>query len=150
MKSSLTRWFVKQFSPKWTVGALGVVRDAQGRVLLLEHRLRPKPWGLPGGFVAWPETPQAGLVRELQEEVGLVFEAEEFRFVSCLQSDRLPLLEFVYERVPLGGMETALALRLQASEVKSAKWFDAEGIAALEGMLQRHKALLLGLLASPR
>ena len=54
------------------VGVVGVIRDDQDRVLLLEHRFRtPYRWGLPGGFIHHGETWGEALVRELHEEIGL-------------------------------------------------------------------------------
>jgi ADP-ribose pyrophosphatase YjhB (NUDIX family) len=52
------------------MGVAGAVFDAQGRVLLVEHRYTPG-WRLPGGGVGRGEPPRAGVLRELHEEVGL-------------------------------------------------------------------------------
>lgn len=51
-------------------GAVGAIADAQGRVLLVRQRYMPG-WRLPGGGVARRETPDAAVLRELSEEVGL-------------------------------------------------------------------------------
>ena len=60
------------------VGVVGLVRDAEGRVLVLEHRFRtPWRWGLPGGFIEHDEGLAQALERELFEEVGLEVVAEE-------------------------------------------------------------------------
>ena len=60
-----------------TLGVVGVVYDARGRVLVLDHRFRPRwTWGLPGGFLGPGEPLVAGLVRELREETGLVLDVE--------------------------------------------------------------------------
>ena len=52
------------------LGAVGAVFDDGGRVLLVRHRYEPG-WRLPGGGVGRGEPPQAGVLRELKEEVGL-------------------------------------------------------------------------------
>ena len=58
--------------PRQRVGALGVVLDDRGRVLLAEHVFRPRyPWGLPGGWLKRHEHPARGVERELHEETGL-------------------------------------------------------------------------------
>ncbi len=62
---------------RYTVGAVGVVLDESGRVLLLEHVFHPTyPWGLPGGWVGRHESPEIAVVRELREETGLEVKVE--------------------------------------------------------------------------
>lgn len=64
------------FQPKYTLGAVGVVLDTSGRVLLVEHVYHPRlPWGLPGGWVGFNEDPGAAVIRELHEELGLIVES---------------------------------------------------------------------------
>lgn len=55
-----------------------VVRD--GRVLLVRRAVDPYigHWDLPGGFLEADETPEAALLRELEEETGLHVVAERF------------------------------------------------------------------------
>jgi ADP-ribose pyrophosphatase YjhB (NUDIX family) len=57
----------------WAPTAFGVaaaVEGENGRVLLVRHRYAPG-WRLPGGGVGRGEPPQAAILRELGEEVGL-------------------------------------------------------------------------------
>jgi ADP-ribose pyrophosphatase YjhB (NUDIX family) len=47
--------------------------DYQGHVLILRHVYRHHhPWGLPAGFIDAGETPEAGILRELEEETAMV------------------------------------------------------------------------------
>lgn len=50
---------------KFMVGVTGIVRDGDGRVLLLRHRLWPegRQWGLPTGCAVKGETFQETVVR---------------------------------------------------------------------------------------
>ncbi|RGC70727.1 hypothetical protein C5N14_02530 [Micromonospora sp. MW-13] len=59
------------------VGAYGVCRDRDGRVLLVRGSDRadfPGMWQLPGGGLEHGEHPEAGVVREFAEETGLAAE----------------------------------------------------------------------------
>lgn len=64
----LWRWRQARFS----AGVAGVVFNAAGQVLLVEHVFHPHaPWGLPGGWVDRREEPAEALRREMQEEMEL-------------------------------------------------------------------------------
>lgn len=58
-------------------GVAGAVFDDQGRVLLVRQRYMTG-WRLPGGGVDRGEAPQAALLRELGEEIGLTGGATHF------------------------------------------------------------------------
>jgi ADP-ribose pyrophosphatase YjhB (NUDIX family) len=61
-------------------GVRGIAEDGQGRVLLVRHSYLGG-WHLPGGGVDRGEPPDAAVVRELEEEVGLV-EATAPEFIA--------------------------------------------------------------------
>lgn len=57
---------------KFTVSVVAMVVNPDGKVLMLDHYLRPgSSWGLPGGFIDRDEAPEAAVRRELKEETGL-------------------------------------------------------------------------------
>jgi ADP-ribose pyrophosphatase YjhB (NUDIX family) len=62
------RLAVRLCAPKVSLGVCAVIRDPRGRVLVAYHPYR-RAWGLPGGFVAHDEQPDAALRREIGEEL---------------------------------------------------------------------------------
>ncbi len=75
-----TPWLTKlilrvmhRLQPRYSVGVVGVVADAQREhVLLAEHVYHsPYPWGLPGGWIKRGEDPATTAEREIREEMGL-------------------------------------------------------------------------------
>lgn len=57
---------------KFTHGAMVIVRNTDGQLLLVQERVRERgSWGIPGGFMALRESPCSAAARELREEVGL-------------------------------------------------------------------------------
>ncbi len=70
------RWqlrIVHLVAPSHSVGALALVRDDAGALLLVRHTYKTG-WGLPGGLVKSGEHPADAVVREAAEEVGLTIE----------------------------------------------------------------------------
>ena len=64
--------FLRILNPSFMVGAMALIQDEQGRILILEHTYRRRvPWGLPGGWLKHAESPEKGLAREVLEETGL-------------------------------------------------------------------------------
>jgi ADP-ribose pyrophosphatase YjhB (NUDIX family) len=61
-------WF--RWNRGLTLGVRGLVTDAEGRVLLIQHTYVPG-WYMPGGGVERGETAETAVIRELQEEAGV-------------------------------------------------------------------------------
>ena len=65
-------YFSRVTQNTFTVSVAAIVTNSAGKVLLLNHVLRPgSGWGLPGGFIECREQPETGLRRELFEETGI-------------------------------------------------------------------------------
>jgi ADP-ribose pyrophosphatase YjhB (NUDIX family) len=59
-------------TPRFPIGAATLIRDEQGRILLVQQTYRSSSiWLPPGGWVDRGETPQEAARREAREEVGL-------------------------------------------------------------------------------
>jgi ADP-ribose pyrophosphatase YjhB (NUDIX family) len=62
-------------TPRHALGAGALVRDADGRILLIQQTYqRPPVWLPPGGWVDRGETPQQAARREVREELGIAVE----------------------------------------------------------------------------
>ncbi|MFI4937939.1 MAG: NUDIX domain-containing protein [Candidatus Berkiellales bacterium] len=70
IKRTLQRCF--HFS---TVGVRALVINANQEILLVEHSYQ-EGWYLPGGGVDHLESPKAAIIRELQEETGVIVKGE--------------------------------------------------------------------------
>ncbi len=70
--NNLLVWAVQLTVPRQRIGAVAVVMDDNGRILMLKHVFHPHaPWGLPGGWMQRNEAPADGVLREIKEETGL-------------------------------------------------------------------------------
>jgi ADP-ribose pyrophosphatase YjhB (NUDIX family) len=94
----------------------------RGADVLLTRRAHPPyagTWDLPGGFLEADETPEAGLLRELSEELGM--RTRSVRPLAMV-TDRyggggFPVLTIVYRVRPVPGPLTP------ADDVSEARWF---------------------------
>jgi 8-oxo-dGTP diphosphatase len=94
------------FSPKFLVGVSGLVRDEQGRVLLLRHTYRgKKPWGLPGGGLRPGESLEECLEREIMEETGLHVQVERMLSGAAHYDRRLVDMIFSCRVLPGEGLD---------------------------------------------
>src|SRR5437764_15030413 len=97
----LRQVFLRVLNPSFMVGAMALIQDDQGRILILEHTYRRRiPWGLPGGWLKHAESPEAGLVREVFEETGLSVRVDALLAVDFWGDSQLDLL---YRCSVLGG-----------------------------------------------
>lgn len=81
----------QQFRPRFSAGAVGLLFNPQGEILLVEHVFHPQhPWGPPGGWVDRNETPAFSVAREMQEEVGI-----EVRVGDMIHIEFLPKMRHV-------------------------------------------------------
>jgi len=70
--SSVLRLGLFLGNAKFNHGAVAVITNDEGQVLLLRHVFRKSyPWGFPAGFVNAGENAAAAALRELKEETGL-------------------------------------------------------------------------------
>jgi ADP-ribose pyrophosphatase YjhB (NUDIX family) len=117
------RRLVRMAVPKYIVGAVTLVRDAEtpgaGRLLLL--RQPPgRAWGLPAGLLRRGEAPVVGAARELAEESGIRLAPEQLRpAVPNAVVHAKGWVDMVFEaEVAASGC----ALKVDGAEVWEAAW----------------------------
>ncbi|MFV2173230.1 NUDIX domain-containing protein [Actinomadura sp. LOL_016] len=117
--SGRVQWRLARFRhPTFLVYAGGIVRDDQGRILLLRHRLWPpyRAWGLPGGYVNAGERLEDGVAREVREETSLEVTVAD-RPLRVASGFRFRV-ETYYEAEVTGGR-----LDLDPAEILEARWY---------------------------
>ncbi|MFD1547036.1 NUDIX domain-containing protein [Nonomuraea guangzhouensis] len=119
---------------KFMVGVTGVVRDEEGHVLLLRHRMWPpdRQWGCPTGYANKGETFEDTIVREVHEETGLHVKAGR---LIHLKSGYKLRVEVAYEAVFIGG-----TLKIDPAEILEAKWFSPHQLP--DGLQESHRLLI--------
>lgn len=110
------------FNPRFEVVSCFMIHD--GKILLL-HRLdsddmQPDVWGLPAGKREVDETMQTGILREVQEETGLVVSEQEMKFHESLYV-RYPEYDFVYHAFSTS-YEEKPKITLSPAEHKDYRW----------------------------
>ncbi|MEY2249220.1 NUDIX domain-containing protein [Streptomyces sp. BF23-18] len=135
--------------PRVLVGAATLLRDADGRVLIVEPNYR-EGWTLPGGTVESDdgESPRQGARRETAEEIGLDVEIGRLLAVDwVLGPERPPVVAYLYDGGVLGEREFK-AIRLQEEELLSWRLVPREEVTAhMSGASGRRVLAALDVLA---
>jgi 8-oxo-dGTP diphosphatase len=111
----------KQHLVKATVGAIIVKQDEERVKILLTQRGYPPfqgRWCLPGGHIDPDESAQQAIIREVQEEVGLSFDARFFGYFDEI----IPELD-IHAVVLIFTGKTTGQLQAQPGEVTELEWF---------------------------
>lgn len=100
-------WRIRQ--ARFTAGVVGVVFNASGQILLVEHVFHPHhPWGLPGGWVDHYEDPADALRRELCEELELDIEVGPVLLVKVDFGSHIDLAYLCYPSGEVGQLSSEL------------------------------------------
>ncbi len=112
----MRRTIARVMEPSFTVSAAAIITNREGKVLLLDHVIRPKSgWGLPGGFLEHGEQPEEGIRREIMEETRLELSDLEMFRVRTLGSHIEILFRASADGTP----------QLDGREIKRFGWFHA-------------------------
>lgn len=122
------------WNAKFMIGVTGVVRDEEGRVLLLRHRMWPpdRQWGCPTGYANRSETFEDTVIREVREETGLHVKVGS---LIRLKSGYRLRVEAAYEAAFIGG-----TLTIDPAEILEATWFSPHDLP--QGLQESHRLLI--------
>lgn len=110
---------IRSWQHKFTVSVVALVTDPEGRVLVLDHYLRPgSSWGLPGGFIDPDEPAEEAVKRELIEETGLEITNVQLIEVRTIRQHIEVLFRAEAEGEPV----------LKSNEIRDAGWFEADSL----------------------
>jgi 8-oxo-dGTP diphosphatase len=141
----LPRWLrvlvVRTVTPSFSVGAMCLIEDGEGRVLLVRQPYRAG-WGLPGGFLKRGETPEACAVREVREEVGL--DVELTGLAQMVVDERARGVEAVFRARAVRAADLGRVGPVSPELVETG-WFEPDALPAL----QKETARAIDLLARP-
>lgn len=120
---------------------VGVLAMERGRLLLVQRAIAPFKgyWDIPGGFLENGESPQAGAIREMQEETGLFIKPTEILgiFMDTYGPSGESTLNICYLADVIGGRPQP------ASDVSRLEWFDLQALPAQIAFNWSNEALAL-------
>jgi 8-oxo-dGTP diphosphatase len=126
------RRLARMVSPKYLVGAVAVITDAEaerpGRLLLLRQPSR-NGWNLPAGLLKRHESPAIGAARELFEESGVRIDADQ---LTPGVPNAIVHTVGVVDTVWFGSVPASTAtLEVDGGEVLEAAWFPLDDLPQL-------------------
>lgn len=128
---------VRVWQDRFTVSAAGLILNDEGKILLLNHVLRPfSGWGLPGGFVDHGETAETAVRRELMEETGIELSELKMYQVAIVNSH----VEFFFTAKAVGEP------RVLSREIIELGWFSADD--PPDGVSKAQRKMILDVLSN--
>lgn len=108
--------FIFFFDPK--VAVLGFIVQ-NNKVLLVKRAVDPGSgkWACPAGFVEYDEAPEHAVIREVEEETGLITEVKDLMEVFPKKDEGLADIVIVYKMQIIGGILQA------ADDAEAVGWF---------------------------
>jgi 8-oxo-dGTP pyrophosphatase MutT (NUDIX family) len=116
----LKKRLVRAVTPNYTVGSVVLLRDEQGRLLMLRQPGN-SGWSLPGGLINKRESPIDAAARELREETGIRLQPDQLTqaLPSAMVNPRTQQVDCVYTATVPGDV----AIEPDPVEVLEARWY---------------------------
>ena len=127
MPGPLRRASVRAGTPSYTVGAVAVLRRADGRVLFVDQR-HSGGWALPGGLLRRRECPDDAVIREVGEEVGVTLTPAALPVPVASVNARVRRVDLVYLLDAPAGAEPH---QEDDAEVRRVGWYALDGLPEL-------------------
>src|SRR3954470_2808390 len=124
LPAPLRRAAVRAGTPSYTVGAVALLRRADGRLLFVDQR-HSEGWALPGGLLRRGERPDDAVVREVAEEVGVSLADSELPVPVAAVNARVRRVDLVYV---LDAPADAHPHQEDEAEVRRVGWLATEGL----------------------
>ena len=122
MPAPLRRAAVRAGTPSYTVGAVALLRRADGQLLFVDQR-HSEGWALPGGLLRRGECPDHAVVREVAEEVGVALNPADLPVPLAAVNARLRRVDLVYL---LDAPADAHPHQEDEAEVRRVGWFTTD------------------------
>lgn len=149
MSDQVSRKAYLQTLPRKRVSAGCLFFDEVGRLLLVKPTYKDA-WDIPGGVIEAGESPLAGCIREIHEELGLHWSPRRLLGINYTAESpqRTESLHFIF----YGGVlpaEAIAAIRLPAKELSEYAFLEeAEALSRLNQRLRRRVAACLSLIST--
>lgn len=107
---------------KFLIRCRGIILD-QGRLLLVEHTGKEGIMVLPGGHLEWGEDIKAGLIRELEEELGVTPVVGDLLYIhNYTQDNGKHAVEFFFAITNASDYRLLGDVRTHAHELSNISW----------------------------
>ena len=124
LPAPVRRTAVRAGTPSYTVGAVAVLRRADGHALFVDQR-HSGGWALPGGLLRRREHPDDAVVREVAEEVGVHLDGAALPIPLAVVNARVRRVDLVYV---LEMPDDESAHQEDEAEVRKVGWYALDGL----------------------
>ncbi|MDD5527743.1 MAG: NUDIX hydrolase [Patescibacteria group bacterium] len=105
-----------------------IIKDKEGRVLLIERKFAPFGWAGPAGHIDEGEDPERAMKREMREEVGLQVEKSQLLFHEMLAWNKCSRGVLGHDWYLYEVLEWSGEIKREKSEVKNIRWVELDKI----------------------